>query len=137
MGGKSTAELNVIEGGAEESQGCLAITGEIVAGAAQTWAGAMFSPGEAPMSPTDLSSKKALSFWARGDGKTYLVMLFLQSEGFTPVVKTFSAGAEWKRHSFVLEDFNGTDAHDLMGVYVGAGGTTGTFELQIDDVRFD
>ena len=35
------------------------------------------------------------------------------------------------------QDFNGTDGHDLMGVYVGAGGTTGTFELQIDDVRFD
>ena len=137
MGGQSVATLDVVEGGARHSAGALSIRGEIKTGAPQTWAGAMYSPGNAPMSPADLSSKKELSFWSKGDGQTYAIMLFLQSEGFTPVVRTFTTGSEWTRHTFALEDFNGTDASDLMGVFIGAGGMLGVFELQIDQLRFD
>jgi len=137
MGGKSRAEMEVVEDGAAGSRRSMAITGEVVGGGLQTWAGVMFSPGDAPMMPADLSSKEVLSFWAKGDGKTYYVMLFLQSAGFTPVVQSFSTGPEWERHAFPFEKFNGSDGSDVMGVYFGGGRVAGELRLQIDGVRFE
>lgn len=70
-GGKSTAAMQVVQSGANGSKAALQVTGEIVPGAQFTWAGVMFSPGSAPMEPTNLSGKKGISFWTKGDGKTY------------------------------------------------------------------
>lgn len=67
--GKSTAELKCIAGGAEGSKGALEVSGTISDAFAFPWAGALFSPGSAPMAPANLSSKKAIHFWIRGDGR--------------------------------------------------------------------
>src|SRR5262249_12637851 len=93
-GGKSTASLKVVEPGAQKSKGALLVEGEVDAGLPYAWAGAIFFPGEAPMSPANLSSKKEIRFWAKGDGRTYSVLLFGQSRGFTPMMQTFVAGTE-------------------------------------------
>src|SRR5262249_55598967 len=58
-GGKSTAEMKVIDGGSENSKGALQITGEVVASPV-SWAGVIFFPGPTPMAPVNLSSRKAL-----------------------------------------------------------------------------
>src|ERR1022692_3514737 len=64
---------------AHGSKGCLDIAGDVVASGLPTlWAGAMFVPGKARMEPVDLSAKKSLSFWARGEGRPYAVMIFAQ-----------------------------------------------------------
>jgi imidazolonepropionase-like amidohydrolase len=138
IGGKSTAAIQIAAGGAHGSQGCLDISGEVTAGGAPVgWAGALFSPGKAMMAAANLSSRKSLSFWAKGEGRSYTVMIFAQGFGYQPAQQTFTAGAEWKQFTFPLKAFNGTDGHDLTGVFFGSSPTPGKFDLRIDDVRFE
>ena len=135
-GGKSKASFKLVESGAQKSKGALQIEGEVDAGLPYAWAGAIFFPGEAPMSPADLSSKKQVSFWAKADGRTYNVMLFAPSKFFAPIIQTFVPSAEWKRFTFKFAQFDGYDCHDLAGLFIGAGLPAGKFALQIDDVSF-
>ena len=147
MGGKSTAMMKVVGPGANGSKGALQIDGEIAPGMAYGFAGLMFSPGAHPMAPANLASKKIIRFWARnvategapvptGDTRTYRVMVFAQSLGMMPSQKSFTAGPDWKEFEFPISAF-GTDAHDMMGLFIGAGLPTGKFTLQIDDVRIE
>jgi hypothetical protein len=119
-GGKSVGALTVVDGGANGTPKALRIAGTVDAALPYAWSGAAFSPGSAPMQPTNLSAKKAIVFSARGDGKTYRIMLFAQSKGMTPVFKTFQTTGEWQEFSFPFESF-GTDAKDIM-LFVIAGG---------------
>lgn len=134
MGGESKAEMEVVEGGADGTTHALHVTGQVVAGA-NAWAGVMFSPGPVPMSPADLSEFDSVSFWAKGDGQTYYVMFFLQSQGFMPSMQSFTAGPEWELHTIPFERFSGTDGSDLMGLYLG-GGRPGAIDFHVDGVRF-
>jgi imidazolonepropionase-like amidohydrolase len=139
MGGKSQGAMQVVPGSATSSGGgSLAISGEILPGAPYGWAGALFSPGAATMMPADLSARKGIRFWAKGDGKTYRLMVFtrtsVQQQSFP--TQTFVAGTEWKEYDFPFSAF-GTDAHDLMGILFTGGPALGTFAFQIDDVSFD
>lgn len=118
------------------SKGSLLVTGTVAAGVEFAWAGIMFTPGERPMAPANLSSKKQLSFWARGDGGTYQVLLFSESHGYAPARQVFTAAAEWKEYTFALSAFDGMDGHDLMGVAFVGGPKPGKLRLQLDDVRF-
>jgi imidazolonepropionase-like amidohydrolase len=136
VGGKSTAEFKVVPGGANNSRGSLLITGEIRPDLPYAWAGAMFYPGAAEMTPANLSSKKEIFFWAKGDGNTFRLMLFATSHGFQPAFRTFVAGPEWKQFTFQISDFDGMDGSDLMGLLFAGGPGPGKFVLQIDDVRF-
>jgi len=133
-GGKSTAEMKVGPEGAQGSRGSLLITGEISPDLPYAWAGAMFSPGSTAMAPANLSSKKEISFWAKGDGKACRLMLFAKSLGFQPAIKSFVAGAEWKRFTFRISEFGGMDGSDLTGILFAGGPAPGRFVFQIDDV---
>ena len=133
-GGKSTVELKIGAGGAENSLGSLHLTGTISAAVPYAWAGAMWSPGAQPMQPANLSASKELVFWARGDGKTYRAMVFAQSKGMTPLSQTFVAGAEWREVVIPWSAF-GIDARDLMAVIVTGGPAPGPFSVQVDQVR--
>ncbi len=137
MGGKSLAEMKVVKGGAASTSHSLLITGEIKSGLSFAWAGAMFYPGPQPMQPANLSSKKTIQFWTRGDGKTYRIMLFAQSLGMMPAIQTFVAGKSWKKYSFDLKQFNGIDGHDITGVLFCGGPRPGKFSFQIDEVKFE
>ncbi len=134
MGGKSTSQYQLVKEGAQGSQGALLITGNLVQGSQYQWAGALFSPGEGMMMPANLAFKKSISLWAKGDGKTYVVMVFAQSLGFTPVFETFVAGSDWKEYTFPFEKF-GVDGSDIMGIFIGASTDLGGFSLFIDNVR--
>jgi hypothetical protein len=115
-GGKSTAKLEVVEPGANNSKGALQVTGEVVAGAPFAWAGAIFFAGAGPQQSVNLSSKKTIGFWAKGDGKSYA--LIVQTEGHNgqttelPTMKSFVAGPEWKQYEFPFSAFD-TDGSDL------------------------
>ena len=87
------------------------------------------------MAPTNLSSKKELVFWAKGDGKTYRVMAFSESKGYMPLIVTFVAGSEWKEIVIPISSFGGIDGHDLMGIAWVGGPQPGPFAFRIDDVR--
>lgn len=136
QGGRSTAKFARVEGGANKSRGALEITGRISTRARLRWAGAIFYPGKAVMAPADLSARKAITLWAKGDGKSYAVVLFTKSGGFQAKSKSFVAGKKWKQFRIPLKDL-GTDGNDVTGVFIGAGDDAGPFKLRIDDVRFE
>ena len=97
----------------------------------------MFFPGPAPMAPVNLSSKQQITFWTKGDDKSYSIMLLAQSRGQMPAIQTFVAGPEWKQFIFPFSRFDGMDGHDLMGVLFAGSLVPGKFVFQIDDVRFE
>ena len=134
-GGKSTATIAIARGGAAGSRGSLAINGTIAGDLPYAWSGAMYFPGAAPMTPVNLSSKKEIRFWAKGDGKTYRIMVFAQSRGRMPLVRTFVAGREWTEHVFPFAHFEGIDGRDVMAILWGGGPTPGPFAFQIDELR--
>jgi imidazolonepropionase-like amidohydrolase len=137
VGGKSKASFRLVSGGAEGSKGALQISGTVDDRPQPRWAGVLFSPGAVMMQPANLSSKKAISFRAKGDGKTYSIMTFSISGGFSRAEKQFAAGKEWQEHRFALKDFDGCDGSGLMGLFFGGSPEVGPFELLIDDVRFE
>jgi hypothetical protein len=135
IGGKSTVSMQAVEGGANGSKGALQITGDIIPGAPFSWGGAIFHPGSAPDAPANLSSKKTISFWAKGDGKSD--SFFIQTEsnqGSMPVIQPFVAGPEWKQYSFSISTFN-TDGHDITGIGFAHAAEPGKFEFEIDDLE--
>jgi imidazolonepropionase-like amidohydrolase len=136
MGGKSTAKMKVIKGGTEQSRQSLLIAGNVAPSQTIAWAGAMFSPGKWPFAPENLSSKKAITFWAKGDGQEYGVMVYAKHRGYIPAVKTFVPGMKWKQFTFAWKDFDGMDGSDITGVLFGRSPEPGKFEFQIDNVRF-
>lgn len=133
-GGASSATMDVVPGGANGSAQALRIAGSIADKVPYAWAGAMFSPGAAAMTPADLSAKREIRFWAKGDGGTYRLMLFVESKGFTPVARNFTVTADWQEFVMPFADFN-TDGKGLMSVLFVGGPKPGAFELLIDDVR--
>lgn len=134
-GGKSTGELAVVDGGASGSAKSMEIRGTTSDAVPYAWAGAMFTPGAQMMTPVNLSTKKEIAFWAKGDGKTYRVMVFAESKGYQPLMQSFVAGAEWKEHVFPLSAFGGTDGRDLMALILAGGPAPGPFAFRVDDVR--
>jgi hypothetical protein len=134
-GGKSTGSMQVVEGGANGSKGALRIIGELIPGASFLYSGVMFAPGGSPMESANLSSKKTISFWAKGDGKGYAVAAITESNaGGMPAIKPFMAGPEWKQYSFALSDFQ-TDGADLRGFAFAHAQEPGKFEFEIDQVE--
>jgi hypothetical protein len=103
---------------------------------AYAWAGAFFSPGSAPFEPANLSSKKAIRFWIRGDGRPYRLMVFTKSGGYMPAVQDLAVTTEWKEIVVAFSAL-GTDGHDLTGILFTAGGPPGSFQFAIDNVRLE
>jgi hypothetical protein len=134
MGGKSTADMRIVPGGANGSRSALEVTGAIVRGAPFPWAGAMFFPAATPMAPANLSKFKELVFWARGDGAEYQVMVFATRLGNIPASRPFTAGADWHEFVMPLASFSDIDGSDLRGLLFSAS-AGGPFRLQIDEVR--
>lgn len=135
-GGKSTADIKWIAGGAEGSKGALQISGTISDVFAYPWAGAFFSPGSGPMDPVNLSSKKAIRFWIRGDGRAYRLMIFTKSGGFNPAIQNLTVTTEWKEITLAFSAF-GIDGRDIGGILFTAGGAPGPFQFAIDNVRLE
>jgi len=135
-GGKSTSSIQVVAGGATASKGALKISGEIVAGGAPfNWAGVFFYPGASPDDSANLSSKKTLSFWAKGDGKSYAVAVQTETnQGQMPAIQMFTVGPEWKQYSFPWSAFK-TDGSDLRGIAFAHAQEPGKFEFEIDEVE--
>lgn len=132
-GGQSVVTKEVVSGGVQGGK-ALEISGETKKGFAFPWAGMMFSPGERPMAPADLSGVKEISFWTQGDGGTYQIMLFATRLGQMPAMQSFVAGPEWKQYTFPLSAF-GVDGSDVTGLFWGGGPDVRTFRFRIDEVR--
>jgi hypothetical protein len=135
-GGKSTAALNVVDGGANGSKRSLRINGEIAPGTNPPYAGVSFTAGVAPSWTANLSSRRALRFWARGDGRTYTVTVYTPSNREKSGRQTFAPGPEWREFTFPLSAF-GTDGRDISSIRFAAGPPDGRFSFQIDEVKVE
>ena len=134
-GGKSTVAMKIVEPGANNSKGALQLDGEIIPGAQFAWAGVLFAPGSSLDEPANLSGKKNISFWVKGDGKTYsLAVMTAANAGQMPAIKPFVAGPEWKQFTFPIADFS-TDGSDLTGLAFARAQEAGKFQFEIDQVE--
>jgi len=133
-GGKSDAEIKVVQGGANGSKYSLLVEGEVRPGFVFPFAGAAFYPAAKPMLPANLSGAKSIRFRAKGDGTTYRLMVYTKAGGYMPGMQTFAAGTEWTEYTFPLTEFNGTDGHDVTAISFAAGPEPRKFRFQIDDV---
>ncbi len=133
-GGASTAVFALVAGGAQSTKGALDVRGEIKPGFAFPWAGVLFFPGAQPMAAVDFSAKKEIVLFARGDGRTYSVMLFSGANPSMPALHPFVAGAAWQEIHVPLTSFAGGDPAHVAGIAFCAGGPTGKFDLVIDQV---
>ena len=127
MGGSSTVELI-------PEQGALTVRGEVRAGAT-SWAGAMFFPGAAPMSPADVSAGSGIRFKVRGEGPGLTVMLFAENLGQAPAYAGRSLSAEWTTVEIRFTEFQRVDPQGLTAIFIGVAGELGSFSMQIDDVE--
>ncbi len=134
VGGASVVQKEVVPGGADGTGKSLAISGETKPGFGFPWAGMMFFPGARQMAPADLSKFSGVSFWTKGDGRTYQLLLFATRLGRIPAQKAFTAGPEWQQVTVPFSDLS-LDGSDILGIFVGGGLPHGTFRFQIDDVR--
>jgi len=136
-GGKSTGDMKVADGGANGDKHALEVTGVIDGGLPYAWAGVMWSPGAQPFVPVNLSSKKGITFFAKGDGQTYRVLFFTASGGRIPAQQTFTASSEWKKVSIPFSAFNGTDGHDISAILFVGGPAAGKFDFQVDEIKLE
>lgn len=135
-GGSSTAQYTIAPEGANGGKYSLLITGSINAGSPFPWAGAMFFPGSTPGQPANLSEKKGITFWAKGDGRQYNVTIAAGSFMAIPSSVSFMAGAEWQQHSFLFSEFGSIETRELLGISFNASGPAlGAFQFQIDGIR--
>jgi len=136
-GGKSTGEMKIVDGGANSDKHALDVSGVIDGGLPYAWSGVMWSPGSQPFVPVNLSSKKSISFFAKGDGQTYRVLFFTASGGRIPAQQSFTAGSDWKKTSIPFSAFSGTDGHDISAILFVGGPAAGKFDFQIDEVKLE
>jgi imidazolonepropionase-like amidohydrolase len=134
QGGASTGTLDVAEGGAGGTGKALRVRGVVAAGA-NPWSGAMFFPAAQPMQPADLSATTGLRFRAKGDGRTYAVLVFTRRGGMMPAFRSFTAGPEWQTHTFAWSDFGGGTGADVTAVAWTASAPAGDYELWLDQVE--
>lgn len=135
-GGNSTGSVEVVEGGTNSSGHALSIAGTIGDAVPFAWYGVMWMPDAQAMTPVDLSSYSGLSFWTRGDGGTYRLMIFAQSHGMEPIARTFETSEEWDQITFEWDDFE-IDGSDVMGVVLTGGPQPGPFSFLIDEFRLE
>jgi hypothetical protein len=90
------------------------------------------------MQSVNLSSKKSISFWAKGDGKTYTLIALTEgrsgNSGEMPAMATFAAGSEWKQYTFPFSTFE-TDGSDLAGLGFVHAQEPGKFQFEIDELQ--
>jgi imidazolonepropionase-like amidohydrolase len=109
--GTSKVRLRVVDGGPDRSPSTMILACDVRPEIKYPFAGAMFIPALAQAEPK-LAGIKEVSFWSRGDGKTYSVAMFTKAGGATPVLRPFVAGKDWEKHTIPISEFH-TDGHDI------------------------
>lgn len=134
--GHSKASCRVVSEGANGEKKSLLITGEVSPAIPYAWAGTAYYPGKFFWRTANLSNKKGISFWTKGDGQTYRVMIAAGSFQATPATVTFVAGPNWQQYAFTFEQFGLSEAECLEVRFVAfvAGPKSGPFAFYIDHV---
>lgn len=132
-GGRSTARIARIEGGAVDSAGALRVEVELAEQGVDgqpAWAGVFFSPGATPMAPVDAGAVSRLQLQVRSAAP--LQLLLFSGEG-APAVVPIAASAEWQSVEIDLATQPGLHRSRLRGISLSATGT-GAQRFDIDQV---
>ena len=135
--GSSKVRLRVVDGGPELSPSTMILACDVRPGIKYPFAGAMYFPSLAqPIGkPAALPGIKDVTFWSKGDGKTYSVAMFTKSGGSTPVLRPFVAGKDWEKHTIPISEFH-TDGHDITLMSVVAT-EPGKYDFEVSGFRLD
>ena len=130
QGGSSTARLSA-------ERGALRVEGEVAAGFPFPWAGTIYFPGAQPMQPVDFAGREVLRFRTRGDGRTYMAMLFgAGANAAVPPTVPFTTSAEWIDVEIPLARFPTSTPGIIGGVaFVAQAPPLGGFAFEIDDME--
>jgi hypothetical protein len=129
--------MTIADGGSNSSRYSLEVFGEIAADVRYPIGGVIFSPGSRSSTPANLSAKKLLSFWVKGDGKTYQLMVFTHSGGGVPTIQSFATGTEWQHVTFPFSKLGPSDGYDISEIMFVAGPQSGMFKFQLDDLKVE
>ena len=134
--GHSKASCRVVSEGANGEKKSLFITGEVSPAISYAWAGATYYPGKFFWRTANLSNKKGISFWAKGDGQTYRAMISAGSFQAMPATVTFVAGPNWQQYAFTFEQFglSKVECLEVRFVSFAAGPKSGPFAFSIDHI---
>jgi hypothetical protein len=141
-GGNSTISQKLVAGGAQDSSGALEVTGDVGTALQYPYVGTSFVPNGKPgvewikQGYMDYSHKKTLSFFARGDGQTYTVLVMGPVMDGIPPMYTFTSSADWTEVRIPLANLAGLDVQRVKLISIGAN-FPGPFRFQIDNVRLD
>ena len=133
IGGTSTAVMNVVGNGAQDSGGALELSGEIKPGSVYSWGGAICLLAESNTETLDYSARTELVFWAKGD-RPGTVMLYSGSTQI-PATLPFEASADWREHRVPLQSFPGAVLEQVRAIMFAATNPPGSFRLLIDQVE--
>lgn len=130
--GNSKVRVSTIEGGPNHAATTMIVSGQVNSGIEYPWAGVAYFPGQSyRMANGDISGSPLISFWAKGDGKNYKVMLF-QRDG-TPSTKYFPTTSEWTQVAIPFSEF-ASDGRDVSEILF-ASSAVGDFHFEISDMH--
>lgn len=135
FGGMSTATMQKVSPGAQQSSGALRIQGNVKPGPGMMLAGAGVFLGKNPSDAVNLTSKPTLSFWAKTDKNAPFRIGVMSVLNPTPLFKFLTGTGEWQRFEIPLTDFDGIEPFGIKGLFFGRG-SQGNFDIMIDDVQF-
>ena len=140
-GGNSTISQRLIEGGAQIRAARSKSAARSAPPCSIPLSGTSFLPngtegrvGQAGL--MDYSRKQTLSFYARGDGQTYTVVVMGPALDGNSADVPFTAGADWQEVTSTAGNLSGVDMKRVKLISIGST-TPGPFRFQIDDVRLD
>lgn len=131
MGGSSSAMIELVAGGAEDTVGSLKITGNIDEKSPFPWAGAAFFPSAMETSTANLSKWNTLSFWA--EGETSMMVMFLLSDRQMPVFKVIPVTDEWKKFEIGFTELGSENGKNITAMIFGSN-HPGGFSIKIDQI---
>ena len=141
-GGDSTVSQKLVDGGAGPSRAALEVSGEVGTAIQYPFVGTSFLPNGKPQVEfldqgfMDYSSRHSLRFDARGDGRSYMVVIMGPRIDAIPAMYGFVAGPEWHEVRVPLQELGGVDLKRVKVISIGSM-SPGQFRFQIDGVRIE
>lgn len=124
--------MQLVRGGAKDSRGAMLVSIDPVQPPA-TWPGIEFAPSGIPGTPADLSARRGLRFWAKGDGRP-LRMVMITETGRRE--HEFQLDSVWRPFEFEFPDAPDFDLSHFLHLIFADTGVPGHREFQIDEIAF-
>ncbi len=131
MGGASVATLKTIPSGTGNQ--ALGIDTEILDGFPYPWAGVIFYPGSAPMSPVNLDGYETLQVSAKGTPGEYRLLVFIEG-AMQPLQHRFTVTEHWQEYRLPLARIAGDGLGAITAIAFCAGPNTGKRHLALDNI---